>query len=108
MSNENHDNIDNMYPSLYSFISYRKEKNGGFIFNPHLYSEKWINNIEYNILQLVDGTKSVSNIVDIISQQLKIDNSHSKYIVHDYIKDLNNYFAKNWRHEPIYESSKQK
>jgi len=108
MSNENHDNIDNMYPSLYSFISYRKEKNGGFIFNPHLYSEKWINNIEYNILQLVDRTKSVSDIVDIISQQLKIDNSHSKNIVHDYIKDLNNYYAINWWHEPIYESSKQK
>ena len=107
MIKENHDNINDMYPSLYSFISYRKEKNGGFIFNPHLYNEKWINNIEYNILQLIDGTKSISNIVDIISQQLNIDHTYTKNIVNDYIKDLNNYYAINWRHEPIYESSEQ-
>jgi radical SAM protein with 4Fe4S-binding SPASM domain len=107
MSNENHDNIDNMYPSLFSFISYRKEKNGGFIFNPHLYNEKWTNNIEYNILQLLNGTKSVSDIVDIISHEFKIDNNCSKNMVHDCIIDLNNYYAINWRNKPIYETSKQ-
>ena len=107
MSNKNHDNIDNMYPSLFSFISYRIEKNGGFIFNPHLYNEKWINKIEYNILQLMDGTKSVSEIVDIITLQYNIENSHSKKIINDYIKDLNNYYAINWRHEAVYETSNQ-
>ena len=44
--------IKGRYPQTHSFISYRKEKEGGFVFNPHLYIEKWING-EYNPL-LVD------------------------------------------------------
>ena len=59
MSDNNRENIYDIKPSLFSFISYRKEMKGGFIFNPHLYNEKWLNDIEYNILQLMDGTKSV-------------------------------------------------
>lgn len=101
MGEESGYDLNLRYPSLYSFISLRRERGGGFIFNPHLYSEKWVDDLEFHVLGLIDGTHSVSKIIESISQELDLDIPESRRIVYRCLRDLNGYFALNWRDEPI-------
>lgn len=101
MGEESWNDLDRRYPSLYSFISVRRERGGGFVFNPHLYSEKWVDDLAFRVLEHVDGIHSVSDIIESISRELGLDTPDSRRIVYRYLRDFNGYFALNWRDEPI-------
>jgi len=101
MGEESWYDLERRYPSLYSFISYRRERGGGFVFNPHLYSEKWVDDLGFRVLELLDGTHAVSDVIGSVSQALGLDVQQSRKIVYGCLRDLNGYFALNWRDEPI-------
>lgn len=84
--------IKGRYPQTHSFISYRKEKEGGFVFNPHLYIEKWINDFYYNIIDLSDGTRTVSNIIDYMSKNFVLSESESKDLFYSLLLENQSYF----------------
>ncbi|MFX1554795.1 MAG: radical SAM protein [Promethearchaeota archaeon] len=84
--------INGRYPQTHSFISYRKEKEGGFVFNPHLYNEKWINDLYYTIIDLSDGTRTVSNIIDYMSKNFALAESESKNLFYNLLLENQSYF----------------
>ena len=83
----------NKYPSIFSFINIRKEKRGGFIFNPYLYTEKWLNEIEYQALEIMDGCRSVLEIIFFISEFYGINQKDAKKIVLNALQEISSYHA---------------
>ncbi|MDF1558101.1 MAG: radical SAM protein [ANME-2 cluster archaeon] len=79
---ENNYNMDgNAIPVLFSFIVYRRERVGGFLFNPYLFKEIPINNIELRILDHCNGHFSVNEIKDIILKEFSLPNNLAqKYV----------------------------
>ncbi|MBW6518691.1 MAG: radical SAM protein [ANME-2 cluster archaeon] len=68
-------------PVLYSFIVFRKERVGGFLFNPYLFKEIPINNIELRILEHCNGYFSINEIKDIILQEFSLPNNLAQQYV---------------------------
>jgi len=93
------------YPKTYNFISARREKGGGFVFNPYLYTEKWIDDFEFDVLELSDGIHSVSDIIDSVSSVHCVFNEESEKRVYDCLKDLHNYCALKWERRPNLEGA---
>lgn len=93
MSEEYWPNFYNKYPSIFSFINFRKEKNGGFIFNPYLYTEKWMDDLDFQIIEKIDGVHSVKDIIYLISKKYKINQRDADNRVISALQELNSYYA---------------
>lgn len=93
MSEEYWPNFYKKYPSIFSFINFRKEKNGGFIFNPYLYTEKWMDDLDFQIIEKIDGVHSVKDIIYLISKKNKINQRDADKRVISALQELNSYYA---------------
>lgn len=100
MGEKNWSDYYNKYPSIFSFINIRKEKRGGFIFNPYLYTEKWLNEIEYQVLEIMDGCRSVLEIIFFISEFYGINQNDAKKIVINALKEISSYHAITFSDKP--------
>ncbi len=97
--------LKSRYPMLYSFITIRQENEGGFIFNPYLFNERWVDQAGFNVLKFSDGTHSVSDIIKHISQIFRQSISDSERIVCSHLQDLERYFAIKLMDKPIQNTS---
>jgi radical SAM protein with 4Fe4S-binding SPASM domain len=93
--------FEEKYPSVRSFVSFRHEAGGGFVFNPYLYGEKWLNEVEYCVLELSNGTRSVSEIIESVSKIFALNRCDASDLVCRILMDLESYCALRWREKPI-------
>jgi radical SAM protein with 4Fe4S-binding SPASM domain len=96
------------YPALYSFITYRKERAGGFLFNPYLLTEKWIDEIGIRMVSLCDGVHSIPDIVRTISDEFSCSRSETEEAIERYFNEFATYFALKWKNEPHHAGYVQK
>ncbi len=100
MSVEYWSNQLNKIPSLYSFINFRRENNGGFIFNPYLYTEIWVDELEYKIIEKIDGTYLLSDIINYIANLINSNQIEANNIVKNTFQKLISYNAIFFTNEP--------
>ena len=93
MSEEDWSDQLNKIPTPFSFINFRKENKGGFIFNPYLYAEKWVDDLEYKIIELIDGINSLSDIVSYTSNLIDNNQNDANNIVKNTFQKLISYNA---------------
>ncbi len=89
--------MQNSYPDLYSFITKRKEKFGGFLFNPYLQGEIELDNKLFRILELCNGLYSTEQLISRVSKEFLLNPDQSKTIVIQALEKFNAHYAINWR-----------
>jgi radical SAM protein with 4Fe4S-binding SPASM domain len=94
------DTLEEIYPNLYPFIKIRRERKGGFVFNPYLYNEKWVDERGFTILTLCDGERTLNQIVASVAETYLLDELDARKLVDQSFLEFNNYFAINWRESP--------
>ena len=62
-----------LIPKFYSFISFRSEDFGGFLFNPHMMRELPLDSFESGVAAFCDGSVPLLNIIESMSRRFKID-----------------------------------
>jgi radical SAM protein with 4Fe4S-binding SPASM domain len=97
---EQEDPIYETYPTLYSFARLRRKNGGGFMFNPYLYNEKWVDEFGFKLLTCFDGTNTFNKIIDDVTEELGLDREKANYLLDDYIDEFNQYFVVDWRKKP--------
>jgi radical SAM protein with 4Fe4S-binding SPASM domain len=93
------------YPTLYSFVRLRQENGGGFVFNPYLYNEKWVDEFAFRLLTRCDGISTLNKIMDEVVEELGLDREKVTYTLDEYVNDFNQYFVVDWRKRPTFSSS---
>jgi len=91
---------ESMYPDKFPFISLRREKGGGFVFNPYFYNEEWINDIETEVLELADGKHNVPEIVKAIAETHNLQEAESEKIVIGHLGKFASKGTLKYRNEP--------
>lgn len=89
----------NTIPDKYSFITARREKFGGFLFNLYLFNEVPLNEIDIRILELCNGFLSVKDIICIISEEFFLSRKDAEAATINALNNFGRYFAINWRQE---------
>ncbi len=84
-------------PSLFSFIVFRKESVGGFVFNPYLFNEIALNNMGMCIIEHCNGHFSLKEITEIVSEEFSLSHDQAERGVCETFKILEDYYAINWR-----------
>ena len=97
---EQEDPLYETYPILYSFARLRRENGGGFMFNPYLYNEKWVNEFGFKLLTCFDGTNTLNKIIDDVTEELGLEREKANCSLDDYINEFNQYFVVDWRKKP--------
>ncbi len=92
-------NILQDIPDVFSFITIRKEKSGGFIFNPFLFNEIALDDIEIRVIELCNGSLYVKDIADFIAEEFCLSERDSCWKTTQSINKFINYFAINWCEE---------
>jgi radical SAM protein with 4Fe4S-binding SPASM domain len=98
--------LSDLYPSLFSYISYRSEHGGGFIFNPHLFNELWVDEIGFRIIRLSDGTRTTNQILDMIKREYGLVEHQAYAMLETRLKEYQSYYALKWSTEPNSEPGK--
>ncbi|MHC1576830.1 MAG: radical SAM protein, partial [Methanosarcinaceae archaeon] len=86
-------------PSLFSFITFRKESVGGFLFNPYLFNEIPLSNIEIRILEHCNGNFSLRDITGRIRDELSLSHDQAYQCIHEAMNVFEGYCAINWLHQ---------
>ena len=64
--------MNKMVPVLFSYITVRKEKFGGFCFNPFLLNEIKLNQVEMRVAELCNGEFAIGEINSIITKEFHL------------------------------------
>ena len=83
-------------PSLFSFIVFRRESVGGFLFNPYLFNEIALNDIEISVLEHCNGHFSLKEITKIISEEFSLSHDLAEQCVYEAFQIFDGYYAINW------------
>ena len=86
-------------PSLFSFITFRRESVGGFLFNPYLFNEIPLSNIEIRILEHCNGNFSLRDITGRIRDELSLSHDQAYQCIHEAMNVFEGYCAINWVHQ---------
>jgi radical SAM protein with 4Fe4S-binding SPASM domain len=84
-------------PSLYSFVSYRRESFGGFLFNPYLQVELPLDNFELAVVELCDGRHAVAIMPVELARTFRTDRATAERRLLRSLERLNGYCALNWK-----------
>lgn len=96
---DNHRMEGEAIPSLFSFITFRREGVGGFVFNPYLFNELALNNVEIRILEHCNGHFSHGEITEIISEEFSLSYRRAEQDVYETLHTLEGYYAINWQQQ---------
>lgn len=83
-------------PSLYSFITYRKEVEGGFLFNPYLMAELSLDDFESGVVELCDGNTPVGIMGVELARLFRTDRASAEQRLATTLAKFTNYFALKW------------
>jgi radical SAM protein with 4Fe4S-binding SPASM domain len=92
---------ENIYPYIHPFITFRRERFGGYLFNPHMYVEKPVDEIGMYLLELIDGRNSVSDLAGAVVTGFNMPHDNSFYLTSRYLNEFFGYHAIKWLTEPI-------
>jgi radical SAM protein with 4Fe4S-binding SPASM domain len=84
-------------PSLYSFVSYRCESFGGFLFNPYLQVELPLDHFELAVVNLCDGQHAAAIMPVELARTFRTDRATAERRLLHSLKRLNGYYALNWK-----------
>jgi len=87
--------IENAIPSLFSYITIRREYFGGFLFNPYLIGELNLDHSEYKVAEYCTGYNTAAEISSLIAKDLNIDKNSAWSILRTAIEKLNTSYAIN-------------
>ena len=93
--------LKDRFPARYSFITVRREKGGGLLYNPYLYRERWIDEYGFFIIASMNGRLSFQNIIQSLAREYHLDLYEAEKIAHATVKDLEKYYAINWKPGPV-------
>ncbi len=89
--------MEEHYPDLFDFITLRRETYGGFLYNPFLYSEVFLDDSAFRVMELCNGSSTVDEILSRLSSELTLDDSTAALIVRQSLEKGNGQFAIHWR-----------
>jgi len=92
-------NFLNIVPDKYSFITVRREKSGGFLFNPYLFNEVPLNETEIRILELCNGFLLVKDIINTISDEFFLSGKDAETLTINALNNFSKHFAINCKQE---------
>ena len=96
---DNHHRDGDAIPTLFSFITFRRESVGGYLFNPYLLNETALNNIELFILQHCNGYFSHKEITKLVSEEFSLSHNLTEHYVYEAFNKFESYYAINWRQQ---------
>lgn len=99
LPDNNHHMEGDASPSLFSFITFRRESVGGFLFNPYLFNEIALNNIEICILEHSNGYFSLKEITKLVSEEFSLAHDLAERYVYEAFNKFGRYYATNWRQQ---------
>jgi len=91
--------ILHLHPRLYSFVVTRPESFGGYVYNPYQLMPIPVNELGTRIIELSDGTRTVLEIINILSDEFEATPDNIKVIALDALKTLSGYYSINWKSE---------
>lgn len=83
-------------PTLYSFITLRREAEGGFLFNPYLHNEIPLNDLELSILEECTGNRTVEEIIAAAVLSSGIPRHVARSLVNETFEKATKHCAINW------------
>lgn len=83
-------------PSLYSFITYRKETMGGFLFNPYLMAELPLDDFESGVVELCNGNTAVGIMGVELARRFRTDRASAEQRLATTLAKFANYYALKW------------
>jgi mycofactocin radical SAM maturase len=86
-------------PSLFSFIVFRRESAGGFVFNPYLFNEIALDNMGMCILEHCNGYFSLKEITGIVAAGFSLSHNQAERYVYEAFNKFERYYAINWRQQ---------
>ena len=96
---DSHQRDGDAVPSLFSFIVFRRESVGGFVFNPYLFNEIALNNIGMCILEHCNGHFSLKEITGIVADEFSLSHDQAEQGVYETLRILEGYYAINWKQQ---------
>ena len=87
-------------PSLYSFITYRRENFGGYLFNPYLQVELPLSPVELAVVGLCDGGNAIGTMPVELARTFRTDRATAERRLFASLRKLNGYCALNWKNGP--------
>lgn len=91
--------ISHLHPRLYSFVVTRPESFGGYVYNPYQLIPIPVNELGIRIIELSDGTRTVHEIINILSDEFEATTDIIKATTLDALKTLSGYYSINWKSE---------
>jgi radical SAM protein with 4Fe4S-binding SPASM domain len=88
-----------LHPRLYSFVVTRAESFGGYVFNPYRLTPIPVNALGTRIIELSDGTRTVLEIINILSEEFETSLEVIKEATTDALTTLSGEFSINWKRE---------
>jgi radical SAM protein with 4Fe4S-binding SPASM domain len=92
---------DSKIPILHSFMVLRKERFGGFIFNPYLPPETRLDHVRFGIAEMCDGTSTVRDIKNAVGNKLNHSEEYIDMIVDETINSFNDKYAISMKSEKL-------
>lgn len=99
LPDNNHHREGDVIPSLFSFITFRRESVGGYLFNPYLLNEIALSNIELGILEHCNGYFSLNEITKLVSEEFSLSLNLADYYVYEAFDKFESYYAIKWRQQ---------
>jgi radical SAM protein with 4Fe4S-binding SPASM domain len=84
-------------PALFSFVSYRREDFGGYLFNPYLFQELPLDEFEMAVVERCDGRTTAHDLVETLCRQFRTDRATAESSLVAALHKLNGHFALRWR-----------
>lgn len=85
------------YPELYSFITYRAERIGGYLFNPYLQRELPISEWELAVVELCDGRHTQEEMADLLARAFRCDRATAEAQAAAALERVAGQMALRWR-----------
>ena len=96
---DSHQRDGDAVPSLFSFIVFRRESTGGFVFNPYLFNEIALDNIGMRIIEHCNGHFSLKEITGIVADEFSLSHDQTERYVYEVFNKFERYCAINWRQQ---------
>lgn len=87
-------------PELYSFISYRPERFGGYLFNPYLQRELSLDHFELAVVERCDGQTALAALSVELARAFRTDRANAERRLQAALDKLGRAYALKWRSDP--------
>lgn len=87
-------------PAFYSYISYRRESFGGFLFNPYLQTEMPLTPAEFTVAELIDGRRTGEEIVRQVGHRFAVSDGVARQQTESALEKFAGYYAVRQRLTP--------